>query len=113
MAIANVSFDQLKISVGKMRFDVGTLSRRIIKIVEVDNNRHPPIVFSHQAIDKVRPNETRAAGDENALHALYPLECGGLTPLWHKRMRDKIFESAVKPAQSKSLLPINPQMPTP
>ncbi len=46
------------------RRDVGALDLRIIKIVEVVQDRDP-VPFPEQLLDKVRPDEAGAARDEN------------------------------------------------
>jgi hypothetical protein len=46
-----------------MRLNVRALDRRIVEIVKVIDHGDSPIAFGQQAIDQMRTDESRAAGN--------------------------------------------------
>src|ERR1043166_559741 len=61
--IANVCLDQAIVRVGEVLSNVCALNGRVIEIIEVIDDRYTPVTFGQQPIDKVRPDESGAAGD--------------------------------------------------
>src|SRR6266705_877823 len=75
-AIAKVGFDNFEIGIGQVRTDIRALDRWIVKVVEVIDDGDIPRAFAEQLIEEMRADESRAAGDEDVLHA------GCSLPLW-------------------------------
>src|SRR6266705_909316 len=75
-AVAKVGFDNFEIGIGQVRTDIRALDRWIVKVVEVIDDGDIPRAFAEQLIDEMRADESRAAGDEDVLHA------GCSLPLW-------------------------------
>ena len=63
VVIAYVRLDQAIVGLRQVIFNVRTFDRGIVEIVEVVNDGYVPAAFRQQAIDKMRTDETGAAGD--------------------------------------------------
>ena len=63
IAIADVRLETPEVRIGKMRADVLSLNRWFIEAIEIVDDHNTPLAFSHEMIDKMRADETRAARD--------------------------------------------------
>src|SRR6266496_2260653 len=62
-AVADVRLETPEVRIGKMRVNVLSLNRWFIEVIEIVDDRDPPLAFSHQMIDKMRADEACTAGD--------------------------------------------------
>ena len=67
-AVADVGLDKAEVFAPLERAHVGALNRRVVKVVEVVNDRHPPAPLPQQTPDQMRPDEPRPARDQNVSH---------------------------------------------
>ena len=76
--VRNVGHNQLEAVAFKVTLDIGALHRRVIKIIEVIDDRDARRFLqiegvarrvAHQVINEVAADEPRAAGDEKIFHS--------------------------------------------
>ncbi len=61
--VANVGFEQTVVRIRFVAADVRAFDCRIVEVVEVVDDRNPPLAFREQTIDQMRTDEACAACD--------------------------------------------------
>jgi len=61
--VANVCFEQTIVRILFMTANVCALDCGIVEVIEIVNNGNVAVAFGEQAIDKLRTDETSAAGN--------------------------------------------------